>query len=119
MGSELRGHRLVPPNIITQAGRVIHHPDLGNNFRDQLSMTKKSYHRTLRNHNSRSPGDGTHVGGGSVTTAESQRHIHFCGHRVEVTARGKDCSFAAYDEATVQWRQFFDGSPQIEISDAE
>ena len=33
---------------------------------------------------------GTHVGGGNVTAAESHRHVHLCGHCVEVAARGKE-----------------------------
>jgi hypothetical protein len=31
----------------TQVDGVIHHPDLGNDFTDQLSMTEKSHDRTL------------------------------------------------------------------------
>jgi len=98
---------------------MIHHPDLGNDFADQLSMTEKSHHRTLGNHNTYRVGDSTHIGGGNVTAAESQRHVHLCGHGIEVAARGKDNSFAAYHEPTVQLRQFFDGSAEIEIGDVE
>src|SRR5271168_2284222 len=46
---------------------VIHHPNLGNDFADQLSVTEKSHHRTLRDHNTHRLGDSTHVGGGDVT----------------------------------------------------
>ena len=98
---------------------MIHHPNLGNDFRDQPSTTEKSHYRAFGNYNTERLGNGTHVGGGNVTAAKFQRHVHFCGHRVEVAARRKDSSFAAHDEATIQLRQFLDGSPQIEIGDVE
>jgi hypothetical protein len=80
-------------------------------------MTGKSHYRTLRDHNAHRLGHGTHVGGGNVTTAESQRHIHLCGHGVELTARGKEDSIVTHDEPSVQLRQFHDGSAEIEIGD--
>jgi hypothetical protein len=36
----------VPPEL-----GMIHHPDLGNDFANQLSMTEKSHYRTLGHHN--------------------------------------------------------------------
>src|SRR6267378_5620159 len=98
---------------------MIHHPHLGNDFANQLSMTEKSHQRTLGNHNTHCPGDSTHVGGGNVTAAESQRHVHLCGHSIEIAASGKENSFAAYHEPAIQLRQFFDSSPEIEIGDVE
>src|ERR1700730_9473878 len=46
---------------------MIHHPDLGNDFANQLSVTEKAYHRTLGDHNTHRLCDGTHVGGGNGT----------------------------------------------------
>ena len=46
-------------------------------------MTEKSHDRTLGNHNTHRIGDGTHVGGGNVTAAQSERHLRLCGHGVE------------------------------------
>ena len=43
--------------------------------------------------------------------------IDFCGDSIEIAARGKDNSVAAYYKPTVQLRQFLDGSPEIEIGD--
>src|SRR5580700_1800541 len=96
---------------------MIHHPDLGNDFANQVSVTEKAYHRTLGDYNAHRLGNGAHVGGGNVTAAESQRHVHLCGHGVEVAARGKDDALATYHEPTVQLRQFLDGSAEIEIGD--
>ena len=78
---------LFPLNGTTQVG-MIHHPDLGNDFAHQLSVTEKAYHRTLRDHNTHRLGDGTHVGGGNMTAAESQWHVYLCGHGIKVAARG-------------------------------
>src|SRR5580692_9381546 len=41
---------------------MIHHPDFGNDFANQLSVTEKAYHRTFGNYNRHRPGDSTHVG---------------------------------------------------------
>src|SRR5580658_3667378 len=109
---------LFPLHRAAQVG-VIHHPNLGYDFADQLSMTEKPHHRTLRNHNTHRVSDSTHVGCGNVPAAESQRYIHLCGHGIEVAARGKDNSFPADDEPAIQLRQFLDGSAKIEISDVE
>ncbi len=98
---------------------MIHHPNLGNDFADQVSMTEESHHRTLRNDNSHGFGNCAHVGGGDVTAAESQRHVHLCSHGVEVAARGKKNSFTTYHKPAVQLRQFFDGSAEIEIVEVE
>ena len=98
---------------------MIHHPDLGNDFANQLSVTEKAYHRTLGDHNTHRLSDRTHVGGGNVTAAESQRDVHFCRHSIEVAARGKENSLTTYHEPAVQLRQFFDGSAEIEIGDVE
>jgi hypothetical protein len=96
---------------------MIQHPDLGNDFADQLSMTEKPHHRTLRDDNSYGFGNCAHVGGGDVTAAESQRDVHLRGHGVEVAARGKDNSGPTYDEPTIQLRQFLDGSAEIEMGE--
>src|SRR5258708_7100542 len=98
---------------------MIHHPDLGNDFANQLSVTEKAYHRTLGDHNTHRLGDGAHVGGGNVTAAESQRHVHFRGHSIEVAARGKENSFPTDHEPAIQLRQFLDRSAEIEIGDVE
>src|SRR5258706_4337634 len=98
-------------------GGMIHHPKLGNDFADQLSMTEKSHHRTLGHYNTHRLSHSTHVGGSNVTAAESQRHVPKCGCGVEVAARGKDNSVMTYHETTIQLRQFLDGSPEIEIGD--
>jgi hypothetical protein len=62
-----RQHRqladLLPLHRTTKVGGMTHHPKLGNHFADQLSMTEKSHHRTLRNHNAHRLGHSTHVGG--------------------------------------------------------
>ena len=89
---------------------MIHHPNLGNDFADQLSMTEKSDYRALRDDNSNSFGNCAHVGGGNVTAAESQRHVHLCGHGIEIAACGKDNSFATDHEPAVQLCQFLDRS---------
>jgi hypothetical protein len=68
---------------------MIHHPKLGNNFGDQLSVAEKSHDRALGNHYAYGLGHSAHVGGGNVTAAESQPDIHLCGHCIEVAARGK------------------------------
>jgi len=94
---------------------MIHHPNLGNDFSDQSSMTEKPHHRTLGNHHTDSLGNRTHVGSGKVTAAESQRHVHLCGHGIEVAARGKEDSIVGHDEPSIQLRQFFDGSAPVEI----
>jgi hypothetical protein len=60
---------------------------------------------------------GVDRGSGNVTAAESQRHVHFRGHGIEVAARGENNSVATHDEPTVQLRQLLDGSAQIEIGD--
>jgi hypothetical protein len=49
-------------------------------------------------------------GGGNVTAAEPQRHVHWRRHGIEVAARGKDNSFPTDHEPTIQLRQFLDGS---------
>jgi hypothetical protein len=54
-----------------------------------------------------------------VTAAESERHVHLRGYRIEVAARGEDNSFATHYESTIQLRQFLDGSAEIEIGDVE
>ena len=73
-------------------------------------MTEKPQHRTFRDDKSHCFGDCTHVGDGNVTAAESQRHVHFCCHGIQLAARGKDNSFPTYHEPAVQLRQFLDGS---------
>jgi hypothetical protein len=98
---------------------MIHHPDLGNDFANQVSVTEKAYHRTLGDYNTHRLGNGTHVGGGNVTAAESQRHVHFCGHSIKLAARGKENSFTAHHERVVELRQFFDCSAEIEVGDVE
>src|SRR5580704_8952813 len=108
---------LFPLPGTTQVGGMVHHPNLRNDFTDQPSMAEKSHHRTLRNYNAHRLGHSTHVGGGNMTAAEPQRHVHLCGHGVEIAARGKDDAFATYHEPTVQLRQFLDGSAEIEIAD--
>jgi hypothetical protein len=85
----------------------------------ELSMTEKSHHRALRNHDAHRLGHSAHVGGGNVTAAESERHVHLRGYRIEVAARGEDNSFATHYESTIQLRQFLDGSAEIEIGDVE
>ena|SRR5882672_12311279 len=87
---------------------MFHHPNLGNDFADQLSMTEKSHHGALGNHNAYRFGNSTHVGGRNVTAAESQWHVHLCGHSIEVAARGKENSFPTYHEPAIQLRQFLD-----------
>src|SRR5208282_960267 len=57
---------LFPLHGTTQVG-VIHHPNLGNDFAHQLSMTEKPHDRTLRDDNSNRFGNCTHVRGGDVT----------------------------------------------------
>src|ERR1700757_4543395 len=109
---------LLPLNGTTELG-MIHHPDFRNDLANQLSMTEESHERAFGNHNTHRPGDSTHVGGGDVTAAESQRHVHLRGHSIEVAAGGKENSSAAYNEPAVQLRQFFDGSPEIGIGDVE
>jgi len=101
---------LFPLRGTMQVGGMVHHPDLRNDFTDQLSMAEDSHHRTLRNYNANRLGNGAHVGGGNVTAAESQRHVHLCGHGVEVAAGGKDDALATYHEPAVQLRQLLDGS---------
>src|SRR5260370_3178488 len=80
-------------------------------------MTEKSHHRTLRNHNTHRLGHSTHVGGGNVTAAESQRHIPGCGCGVEVAARGKDNSVTTHHETPIQLRQFLDAYPEMDPGD--
>jgi hypothetical protein len=96
---------------------VIHHPKLGNDFSDQMSMAEEPHHRTLRNYNANGFGHSAHVGGGNVTTAKSERNIHLCGHRVEVAARGQDDSVVTHHEPTIELRQLLNGSAKIEIGD--
>ena len=81
---------------------MIRHPNLGNNFADQVPMTEEAHHRTLRNHDSHRLGDGSHIGGGNVTTAQSERHVHLCSHGIEVPARREHNPIAAYYETTVR-----------------
>src|ERR1700730_9676043 len=88
----------------TKVGGLVLHPKLRNDFADQLSMTEKSHHRTLRTHNAHRFGSRTHVGSRNVTAAESQRHVHLCGHGVEVAARGEENSVVTYHEPTIQLR---------------
>src|ERR1700733_12179258 len=107
---------LFPLHDATQVG-VIHHPNLGNDFADQLTVTEEPHHRTLRDDNPHGFGNCTHIGGGNVTAAESERDVHLRGYRVEVAAGGEENSFPTDDEPTVQLRQFFDGSAEIEIRD--
>ena len=71
---------LLPLYRAPEVGGMVRHPKLGNDFSNQLSVTEQSHHRTLRNHNAHSIGHSTHVGGGNVTAAESQWHLHLCGH---------------------------------------
>jgi hypothetical protein len=75
---------------------VVHPPNLWNDFTDQLSGQKL--------------GHSTHAGGGNLAAAESQRHVHLCGHGIEVAARRKHNCSAADHKPTVQLRQFLDGS---------
>ncbi len=98
---------------------MIHHPNLGNDFANQLSVTEKAYQRTLGDHDTHRTGDSTHVGGGNVTAAEPQRYVHRCGHSIEVATRGKENSFAAYHEPAVQLGQLFDRSAEIGIGDVD
>ena len=78
-------------------------------------MAEKSHHRTLRNHNTNCLGHCTHIGGGNVTAAESERNIHLRSHSVEIAASGEHNSVVTHYKSTIQLCQFFDGSPQIEI----
>src|SRR5271163_1623862 len=96
---------------------MVHQPKLWNDLGDQLPMAEKSDHGTLRNHDAHRLGDSTHVGGGNVTAAESERHIYLCGHRVEVAACGKDNSLGAHHKGTIELRQLLDRSAEIEIAD--
>src|SRR5580692_6309343 len=98
---------------------MIHHPNLRNDFTDQLAMTKKSHHRTLRNHDTNRFRNSAHIGSGDVPAAKSQRHLYLGGHGIKVAAGGKDNSLATHHESTVQLRQFLDGSAKIEISDVQ
>src|SRR5580698_3310157 len=109
---------LFPLRGATQVG-MIQHPKLGNDFSNQLSMTEEPYQRTFRDDNSHGFGNCAHVGGGDVTAAKSERHVHLRGYRIEVAARGEDNSFATHNEPTIQLRQFLDGSAKIEIGNVE
>jgi len=110
--SESSVRRLAPCSRY-HAGGVIHHPNLGNDFADQLTMTEKPHHRTLRDDNSHGFSNCAQVRGGNVTATESQRHVHLCSHGIEIAARGKENSLATYHEPAVQLRQFLDSSAQI------
>ena len=101
--------------VAPQVDGVIHHPNLGNDFADQLSMTEKSHYGTLRNHNTDRFGNRTDVGGGNMAATKSQRNIHLCGHGVEIATRGKKNPGVTYHEPTIQLRQFLNRSPEIEI----
>src|SRR4029077_12518288 len=107
---------LFPIERLPKMRRVIDHPKLRNDFSDQFAVAKESNHRTLRNHDPDSIGYGTHVCGGDVTAAESQRHVRARNHRVEVTAGRKKDSAATDHKATIQLRQFLDRPPKIEIT---
>src|SRR5207302_9032990 len=96
---------------------MIDHPEFRNDFADQLSVTKNAHHRAFRNHNSHSFGDCTHVSGGNVTTAESERNFYFRCDAVEIATRGNDNSCLTYHKPTIELRQFLHGSSKIEIGD--
>jgi hypothetical protein len=98
---------------------MIHHPNLGNDFADQLSMTEKPNHRTLRDHNTYRLGDSAHVGGGDVTATESERHVHSRGRGIEVAARGKDGSFATDHEPESSCANSLIVPRRFEIGDVE
>jgi len=103
-----------PLHCTTQVDGMIHHPHLGNDLAHQVSVTEKPHNRTLRHDNSNGSGHCAHVGGSNVTAAKTQRHVDFCGDSIEIAARGKDNSVAAYYKPTVQLRQFLDGSAEID-----
>ena len=96
---------------------MVHHPNLGNDFADKLSMTEKPHQRTFRNDNPHGFGNCAHVGCSDVAAAESERHVHLRVYRIEVAACGEDNPFATHNEPTIQLRQFLDGSTEIEIGD--
>src|ERR1700747_264541 len=96
---------LLPLNGTPELG-MIHHPDLRNDLANQLSMTEESDERTFGNHNTHRPSDSTHVGGGDVTAAESQRHVHVRGHSIEVAAGGKEKFSPGSHQTPVHLRHF-------------
>jgi hypothetical protein len=90
-----RQHRqladLLPLHRSTKVGGMTHHPKLGNHFADQLSMTEKSHHRTLRNHNAHRLGHSTHVGGSKCDGCRvpAARPLVRPGHRGSGTRKGQ------------------------------
>src|ERR1700674_446998 len=96
--------------------RMFHHINLRDDFADEMSMTEKSDHRTLRNHNADRFGRGAHICGGNVTAAKSQWNIHVRGYGVKVAASRKNDPVVTHDEAAIQLRQFLYGAAKIEIS---
>src|SRR5689334_725932 len=97
--------------------RVIHHPQLWNNFADQLPMTEKPHYGTFRNYYAYGLGHGAHVGRGNVTAAQPQGHIHRGGYSVEVAACGKDNSGVTHHEAAIQLRQLLHRAAEVGIGD--
>src|ERR1700751_3436404 len=96
---------------------MIFHPEFGNDFADQLSVTKKAHHGAFRNDNSHGFGDCAYIGGGNMAATKSQRDVHLRGHGIEIATRGENDTRVTDHKPTIQLGQFLDGSPWIEISE--
>ncbi len=91
---------LFPLYHATKLG-VFHHPHLGDDFADQLSMAEESNHRTLGNYDAYGIRRSAHIGGGDVTASKSQRNFHLGSHCIEITARGKNNPAVTHHESAI------------------
>ena len=69
-----------------ELGSAVHHPQLRNNFGNQLTVAEQSHNGALGNNHGDRFCRGAHVGGGNMTAAQSQRQLNLRSHRIEVSA---------------------------------
>jgi len=80
-----------------------HHPNLGNDFGNKLSMQKS---RTTELSETTMPTalvTALMLAASNVTACRDQRNVHLRGHRVKVAARGKYNSFMTYTNPPSNW----------------
>src|ERR1700758_2967891 len=99
-----------------KVGGMICHPELGNDFGDEVAVTEKPDHRAFRYDDAHCLGDRAHVGGCDVTAAEPEWHLDLRGYSVQISACRKENPVATHHEAAVQLCQFLNGSAEVEIS---
>jgi hypothetical protein len=93
---------------------MILHPKLGNDFADQLSHDRKSRTTELSETTIPTAFVTALMLAAAMRRLPSPSGTSTCAATsVEVAARGRHNSFAAYHEPTVRLRQFLDGSAEL------